>query len=187
MQVLNATTQTVRAYADAYASLLEAQLALTGAVLTPDQRDRNAGPDADEASDAKRWSAAAELPKMPKPGASWYRPPYENPALAFWDEMLRPWRTFVPAAWPATTPFATANPFASAPHLSMFSAWFDLWSQALTTMSGGAPGMPGSAAQSSPFPGVALARVIFPDDTEVTITIPCMPPFFGLPGWPPRT
>jgi hypothetical protein len=44
------------------------------------------------------------LPELPESGRSWYREPFENPFLAFWDESLKPWRTF--SAVPAFSDFS---------------------------------------------------------------------------------
>ena len=97
------------------------------------------------------------MPEMPAAGCSWYRPPYEHPVLAFWDEALRPWRTFVPAA--------------TSQHRPVHPNW-----------------MPAAAATlvpviSPPAPGkdvFTLARIMFPDNTELTISVPFTPPLFFI-------
>lgn len=99
-----------------------------------------------------RWQDAMWLlPEIPKQGSSWYRPPYEHPVLAFWDQALRPWRTFLPAS-------GFVNPWMALGNLQQYmnTGW--------TT----APIMPANADKSS----FVLAKVVFPDRTEVTFYIP---------------
>lgn len=49
------------------------------------------------------------LPELPKAGGSWYQAPFENPMLAYWDEMTRPWRTY------SASPMGLSAPFGSWP------------------------------------------------------------------------
>ena len=139
------------------------------------------------------------LPELPAQGRSWYRAPVENPVLAFWDTMLRPWRTHTSAAgmpmmgaafgaWPGSGPHnALSSPMmlndAFAP---MFAAWQDMGRAmtdgGATTNSHPAKG-PRTAATSEDEAwksmvayhsdaGMAVARVFFPDHTTVSVEVP---------------
>jgi hypothetical protein len=82
-----------------YAKTLEDVWGLA-ATAKPDARPgaqagRPEPPRADKPANAQPQTFA--LPEIPKSGQSWYKPPTENPVLVFWDEMLKPWRTMMPA------------------------------------------------------------------------------------------
>lgn len=101
--------------------------------------------------DGNRWQDAMWLlPEIPPKGSSWYQAPYEHPVLAFWDQALRPWRTFVPASG-SVAPWMAVGDLQQCAN----TGW--------TT-----PTMPAKADKSS----FEFAKVVFPDRTEVTFYIP---------------
>lgn len=56
-------------------------------------------------SEASPEASRFPLPDLPKAGGSWYQAPFENPMLAYWDEMTRPWRTYSPSPMSLSAPF----------------------------------------------------------------------------------
>lgn len=70
----------------------------------------------DDRAERRTSEASAEaprfsLPDLPKTGGSWYQAPFENPVLAYWDEMTRPWRTY------SASPMGLSAPFGGWPSL----------------------------------------------------------------------
>ena len=140
--------------------------------------------------------------EFPKQGRSWYRAPYEHPVLAIWDQMLQPWRTFLPGASMFQTP-EQASVFGLGPNrvpgfdamgvALSFAPWTNYWASAFTNpLWSFQPPRNGSAEQSSiaerqVMPGFAIAKVRFADDTEVTMTIPLMAPFFATAFLPAQS
>ncbi len=147
------------------------------------------------------------LPRIPESGGSWYRKPYEHPVLVFWEEMFRPWRTHIPgysgfggSAGPAASmgglpgiwatalmpwlrlPGQAGGPGAANPFAHMLptfplhaDAW--AWTQAMNRMA--APSAAADGADTAPPVSFATAKIVFPDDTEVTITLPYFVPVFA--------
>ena len=45
---------------------------------------------------ASAYTNAYTAPKIPQAGRSWYRPPIQHPFIDMMDDLMKPWRTFVP-------------------------------------------------------------------------------------------
>lgn len=141
-----------------------------------------------------RRTQAMALPEIPTTGRSWYRAPVENPVLAFWDSMLQPWRTFVPAPGAASTgtAFAMWPGFSSPQTISGPDAMMAAFAPALAVWQGATAS---AASSSSTVPtattpqstdtdawktavayhsdaGMAVARVFFPDHATMTVNVP---------------
>ncbi len=179
MQFVNAMLEMTTQCAKAYGTLLEGQMQAMAAISG----------EGHSPADARK--AAFDMPRAPKAGQSWYRAPQENPVLAFWDEVLRPWRVQWPAgaAMPGSMGGGMADGMMALSALA-FGPWLSLWSNM-------APGVapdgksfspagaawnwqPASVPTGSASSHLATAKVVFPDKTEVTISFPFMPPFFGV-------
>lgn len=146
------------------------------------------------------------FPEIPEPGQSWYRAPFENPFLAFWDQMLSPWRTYSASGWPPSPfsaaqvhgvmmPGAQSQPFDGLNVAFAFAPWLQQWGNlamhtanamaSAETAIGPAGNTPkGSAAQPGAFATIALAKIRFPDNTEVTISVPYLPLIFAGAPFP---
>ena len=129
------------------------------------------------------------IPEFPQPGQSWYRAPQENPFLAFWDDMLKPWRTYATNGWPGIATYAPPHAHEGMQAAFAFAQWLQQWgdmvSHAANAMSqvNHMPGEVSSGAavqrpEHTAMP-VAEAKIRFPDNTEVTITIPYLPVIFA--------
>ncbi|HUS95792.1 MAG TPA: hypothetical protein VMX97_03530, partial [Hyphomicrobiaceae bacterium] len=91
LQLFHASTKAASDLGDAYVTALKDAFE---ALPTEQAAEPQDSPSEATVSQA---DAAFELPKVPQPGGSWYRPPYENPVVAFWDELLKPWQAISPA------------------------------------------------------------------------------------------
>ena len=190
-QMWNVMMGAATSFAAAWTSAAETNLALQREFLRtwsddpPDQRQSNA--------DQPAFTAF----EFPKQGRSWYRAPFEHPVLAFWDQMLQPWRTY----WPGTLfhqmpiqPSAFGvdpgrSPSIEAMNVALsFAPWMSYWADPFANpqwsfqpLHSPQNGTAESAANSTPqvMAGFAIAKVRFADDTEVTMTIPLIAPFFA--------
>ncbi|MGI9409934.1 MAG: hypothetical protein ACR2OV_07660, partial [Hyphomicrobiaceae bacterium] len=159
-----------------------------------------------EAGEEQR-DADAEEPsftafEFPKQGRSWYRAPYEHPLLAFWDQMLQPWRTFLPGASMFPTP-EQASVFGLGPNrvpgfdamgvALSFAPWTNYWAGAFSNplwsfqLPENSSTEQYAITERRAMPGFAIAKVRFADDTEVTMTIPLMAPFFATAYLPAQS
>ncbi len=137
---------------------------------------------------ATRPAAASEvdnpfsLPEIPRNPGSWYRRPYDNPLLGYWDQMLRSWHTTTPSGpfyWPG--PLGIVNP---ADGVSGPWAAMNVWPSVLAAAALSQWWAPTAHWSTSPTNWLAngrdanliLAKVVFPDKTEVTFTFPALPP-----------
>ena len=193
MQVLNAMTTAAQSFGEAYFAawkIQAEQFSAAAAQFHPAPRD---------SVDQAKTSEAFQFAEIPASGQSWYRKPFDNPVLAFWQEALRPWQSAWTGAqaWPGLSPASFASPWGSVAQFP-FAPWLAFWQAAAEQAARGADiaGMTSSIWSGpqyvsafpavSPSSGPTLAKVTFPDQTEVTISLPFAPPFFGFPFTPPR-
>lgn len=101
-----------RTYAETMQSYTNAYFDTLTSAMPGSSNDTPAEP----VSDGARARALVTMPEIPSRTRSWYRPPIQNPVLEFWDDVLRPWRTFMPAPDAPRLPFPgmPGNAFASA-------------------------------------------------------------------------
>ena len=128
--MLNSMTEMARSFTDACAIPIDGPATESRQVASSPDAEVSIGTNPDAGSSSERTSAFA-LPEVPSAGSSWYKAPYENPVLTFWDDMLKPWRTFTPTAASTALPFAqssalfgasaTMPQFAGLPQFSGFS------------------------------------------------------------------
>ena len=190
-QVWNVMMGAATSFAAAWTTAAESNLALQRELLRtwsddpPEQRER------DEEQPA---FSAFEFPKQ---GRSWYRAPFEHPVLAFWDQMLQPWRTYWPGAFYYQMPVQPSgfgldlgrSTGTEAMNVALsFAPWMSYWADAvanpqwsfqpLRSLQEGTS-EPAANSPSELMAGFATAKVRFADDTEVTMTIPLISPFFA--------
>ena len=173
-------------YSQAYTEAMSANLEAAAKATT--------GQDAGEPSkNANSKLGYFALPEMPQPGQSWYRAPQENPVLAFWDDMLKPWRTYATNGWSGVPTYMPVQAHENMQAVFAFAPWLQQWSDLLAHAASAMPAPTnlqaefGAAANGSQHASnsaipVAQAKIRFPDDTEVTISIPYLPvTFAGAP------
>ena len=189
MQMLSALSETARFYGEAYKATIAAQWSWLDAGAAPDPAQNPPEPQRPDAA----WAAMFDVPSHGQQSTqSWYRAPVENPILAFWDDALRPWRTYTSRAWPAPVPPFAAPVDPTAMMSNITAAWMQALDTHATAMQTAvSTAGDGSASKRAPqsdqgtalraMPGFAVAHILFPDETEMTITIPCPMPGFAFP------
>ncbi|MGI9426017.1 MAG: hypothetical protein ACR2PA_22770 [Hyphomicrobiaceae bacterium] len=185
IQIASAWGDAARLYADAFKAALDAHWSWAGVGDGTGPKSEQNSSASEQPGDA--WRSVFDWPENQTSSRSWYRAPVENPFLAFWDEALRPWRTYTTAGWPMGLDSLNASMAQGA----MMHNATDFWTQAFQAQasmlsSAFDPGrngvhtsQPPRAHTPSPWPGFAVARISFPDDTEITITVPCPIPGLG--------
>ncbi len=190
-QVWNVMMGAATSFAAAWTTAAESNLALQREIL---RTWSDAPPEQREPDEEQPAFSAFEFPKQ---GRSWYREPFEHPVLAFWDQMLQPWRTYWPGGLYHQIPLQPSG-FSVDPGRSVgteamnvalsFAPWMSYWADAVANPQWSFQPLhspregtaePATNSPSSVTAGFATAKVRFADDTEITMTIPLISPFFA--------